>query len=239
MKRTFSAVAFLGAVILVVVVSTPTPSTANDEAFFQMVLNDDVEGVKAAIEKGQNVNARDKITGRTPLFFVSGDARVAEALIRAGADVNAMSEDTTALSVAAVLGKAEDVSVLLKAGARLESAPGGLTSLHLATGIIAMKRKGMRGSFEERARQATSFFLMQGQEFRPDFLGTVKLLAEAGADIDAKTQSGDLLKKTFEFSIEAGDVDYRQFENKTPLELARIVGNEEVAKYLSEVSPSR
>jgi hypothetical protein len=76
---------------------------------------------------------------------------------------------------------------------------------------------------------------MQGQEFYPDFLGVAKLLVEAGANIDSKTKSGDLLKNFFGFSIEADDVDYGQFENKTPLELAQLVGNEEVADYLFKV----
>ena len=118
-------------------------------------------------------------------------------------------------------------------------APGGLTPLHLATGLIAMERQGITGSFEERAKQVMSSFALRGQEFRPDFLGVAKLLVENGADPDAK--SGKSLKDDFTSStgIWTENADYRQFEDKTPLEFARIVGNEEVAKYLSEVSPSR
>jgi ankyrin repeat protein len=408
MKRIFLIV--VGTTIFAVILGTPALSSTNDEAFFKMVRNDDLEGVNAAIAEGQDVNAKEWTTGKTALFFVSGDARIAEALIRAGAnvnardsanqtplhfhtssranvveilvaasadvnaadnagvtplypatimlrrnpeeklrivqillaagadvnaypkgepsllmraslgaalaqdndvhrlvemllkagadvnakevggmsalhwwsserkpgvirllldagadvnsgnmpslawavfapdnvqilemlieagaDVNAVFEGATALSLAAALGNAENVSVLLKAGARLESAPDRLTPLHLATGIIAMERKGVTGSFKERAKQTTSFFLMQGQEFSPDFLGVAKLLVEAGADIDSKTKSGDLLKILFGFSIEADDVDYRQFENKTPLEFAQLVGNEEVADYLFKI----
>jgi ankyrin repeat protein len=200
--------------------------------------------IRLLLDAGADVNPPDSTL--SPLMWAvtaPNNVRSIEMLIEGGADVNAKAgivEGMTVLSLAALLGKAEDVSVFLKAGAKLESMPGGLTPLHLAAGIIAMEREGVSGSFEERAKQATSSIVLSGQEFRPDFLGAAKLLVEACADLDAKSDkllSGKSLRNVFTFwtGLRLEDVDYSQFEDKTPLEFARIVGSEEVAKYLSEI----
>jgi ankyrin repeat protein len=193
--------------------------------------------IRLLLEAGADVDSPGIMSPLMWAICAPDNLQVTEMLLEAGADVNAVSEGMTALSLAAALGKAKDVAVLLKAGAALRDAPGGLTPLHLATGFIAMERQGVTGSFEERAKQVMSSFALRGQEFRPDFLGAAKLLVEAGAAPDAK--SGKSLKDAFTFSTGITDVDYKQFADKTPLEFARIVGNEEVVKYLSEASPSR
>ncbi|MDR1377220.1 MAG: ankyrin repeat domain-containing protein [Synergistaceae bacterium] len=160
---------------------------------------------------------------------------VLEALIEGGADVNVkMKEGWTALSLAAMLGKIKDVSLLLKAGADAKADVDTLTPLHVAAGIFAMEREGLTGPFEERAQKAVNFFMLLPHifPFSPDFLGVTKLLTEAGADADARcmTIPGDLM------SLSGSDKEaIKRFEGKTPLEFARILGNEAVVKYLESL----
>jgi ankyrin repeat protein len=57
-----------------------------------------------------------------------------------------------------------------------------------------------------------------------DFSATVRVLVEAGAKLNVR--SG----KNFEIPFFGDDASC--FQEKTPLEFARILGNEEVARYL-------
>ena len=118
---------------------------------------------------------------------------------------------------------------LLDAGADVKAEVNTLTPLHMATGLIAMEREGLTGSFEERAKKATDVFLQILPLFSPDFPSVVRLLFEAGADAD--TRCVKISDELVGFS--GGDKEvFKQLEGKTPLEFARILGNEAVVKYL-------
>jgi len=76
--------------------------------------------VKRLLEKGEDVNVRDK-RGETPLHFaaIKGDKKTVEVLIAHGADVNAREDNhrCTPLHYAAGFARVEMVKLLLSAGA--------------------------------------------------------------------------------------------------------------------------
>ncbi|MFA5106684.1 MAG: ankyrin repeat domain-containing protein [Candidatus Micrarchaeia archaeon] len=112
----------------------------------------DLEGVKAALKAGADVNAKNK-TGYTALIWASscwGHTAIVEALIVAGADVNAKNENGyTALILAAYWGHTATVKLLIKAGADVNAKNEcGETALmkakrrgYLVTDIVALLRK--------------------------------------------------------------------------------------------------
>jgi ankyrin repeat protein len=193
------------------------------------------EVIRLLLEAGTNPNDADK-EGMTPLMWAvvmhPRNGTVPEALIEGGADVNAKTkEDSTALSMAAALGKTEPVAILLKAGASAKTDAGALTPLHLATGLIAMERGDLTGSFEERAKKAVGnlVFNQVHSPFSPDFLGVTKLLIEAGAEIDARCAK---IPDEWMFFLGNDREASKRFEGKNSLEFARILGSEAVARYL-------
>jgi hypothetical protein len=112
----------------------------------------------------------------------------------------------------------------------------------MAAGLIAVERESVTGSFEERAKHVTDQIILTGQEYRPDFLGVTKLLVEAGADIDAKIKLSDEFFMSFGAginTIEERKRVFSRYDNKTPLECARILGNTEVAVYLENLIATR
>jgi ankyrin repeat protein len=193
--------------------------------------------VRILLDAGADANAKVD-DGMTPLMWAAFNpynARMLEMLIASGADVNArMNDGTTALAVAALLGNREETAVLVKAGADVNADLDGLTPLHLAAGVIAMEREGLTGSFEERARQTTNIFL--STDPMPDFPGVTKLLVEAGADPNARSADSRAALLSFMGPVSEDKGVYDRFKGKTPLEFARLLGNERVVQYLESRS---
>jgi len=96
----------------------------------------ETEEVKALLDKGANVNARDTL-GFTALIFAarSGNASTVNLLLAKGADVNAKSKmlGYTALINAAAFGDEEMVAALIAQGANVnEKDDDGITALTFA-----------------------------------------------------------------------------------------------------------
>jgi len=94
-----------------------------------------IEIVELLVNKGENVNAKDK-NGRTPLQFAAdeGHKEIAELLIDKGADVNAKSKyGVTPLHYAAGNGHKEIAELLIDKGADVDAkADNGITPLDAA-----------------------------------------------------------------------------------------------------------
>jgi len=131
------------------------------------VKNNDVKTVMKAIEKGADVNAKDK-DSMTALIWaaIKNSIEVAKLLIEKGADVNAkMEHDATALMGAAGSNSLEVAKLLIEKGADVNAkidisdvVDGGLTVLMIAVGS--------------------------------DSLEIAKLLIEKGANVNAKDKKG-------------------------------------------------
>lgn len=124
----------------------------------------DTATVQALLDKGADVNAKDK-DGWTALMFAAnnGHATIVQALLDRGADVNAKTEDekgATALMVTAWQGHTAIVEALLDRGADVnaKAKDDGMTALMLA--------------------------VMEGHT------ATVQALLDKGADVNAKDKSG-------------------------------------------------
>lgn len=196
------------------------------------------EPVKILLKAGADPNARDHM-GMGPLLVAAMfngtpcSDEVLKLLVDAGADPNVRAnDDTTPLWIAALRGRVRDVAVLLDAGADVDTRMEGMTPLHAATGIIGMATRDNRGSFDERVKRGIEMFKNGMQPpANVDFLGVAKLLVAAGADIDATS-----IKTTYYGpSDPAQAAAIKFFIGKTPLDFARMLGNEAMAQYLESV----
>jgi outer membrane protein assembly factor BamB len=104
----------------------PAASVANAaddarESLWAAVRNGDAKALKALLDKGADVNAKNEI-GITALWIAAGKGKpeLVELLLRAGADINARDGIwyETPLSQAVAEGQAEAVAALLRAGAK-------------------------------------------------------------------------------------------------------------------------
>ncbi len=94
-----------------------------DSKLIAAVKNNDEEMVKSLIEKGANVNSKDKY-GHTALIYASeeGYKEIAKLLIDGGANVNATNKSkVTALMWASQKGYKEIVQLLIEAGANVNA----------------------------------------------------------------------------------------------------------------------
>jgi ankyrin repeat protein len=104
------------------------------DAFFERVRADDVASVKALLNKEPGlVNARERESQRTPLFFVPSKEMV-DLLIASGADVNAKNKNKeTLLHHCAIFSEESLAKVLIDRGADINAKDiSGRTPLHWA-----------------------------------------------------------------------------------------------------------
>lgn len=148
------------------------PNTTVDEqgtpALVAAAVYGNASMLRALLEKGANPNVRDA-AGATALILSAGDPEKARLLIQAGADVNAQSAaGRTALHVAAsVAGGSEVVKMLLDKGARVDIRDNVEPMPLLFTG------GGKSTPLAEAGRTGD--------------LASIKMLAAAGADINARS----------------------------------------------------
>ena len=150
-----------------------------------------VANVRAVVEQGADVNARDK-DGLSPLHFAAAHNKnpaVVKALIQAGTDVNAQSNSAGSPlhNAARYNSNHKIIKVLIRAGADVNALTNdGLSPLHLA----ALNNKS------------------------PD---VVRVLIEAGANIEAKTMDG---KTTNDFigknKVLRASLAYREIQDQFP-----------------------
>ena len=96
-----------------------------DRLFLEMCKNAPLEDIITALEKGADINARNKnkMTALMVAAMYNNSPEVIDALVEHGADINAQNhKGNTALIFAAMMNDTEVVRALLKAGANIETA---------------------------------------------------------------------------------------------------------------------
>ena len=115
----------------------PAPPRSRPDALHRAVLAGDIDGLKAALETGVEVNARDG-RGWTALMHAAnkGYKLMVGPLLNAKADLDVQAADgATALFMAAVQGHSEIIELLVKAGADMfMRGPKGKTAVDVARG---------------------------------------------------------------------------------------------------------
>ena len=130
----------IAAVVLVGCATTQSPEPPKTKVLDVPILaaayNGNIEAVKQHLAAGTDVNAKDDLTGLTPLFDAvsSGKKEVAALLIDKGADVNGkIAMGFTSLHNAAGSGRYEIVELLIEKGADVnEKNDFGITPLDMA-----------------------------------------------------------------------------------------------------------
>ena len=140
--------------------SAPRPA-ARPDALHRAAQAGDVDGLKAALAAGVDINARDG-RGWTALMHAvnKGYTLLVEPLLaaKAGLDVRA-PDGATALFMAAVHGHADIIVMLMKAGADVSvRGPKGKTAVD-----VARARYGEPGAFRERVEDAAVLALLEGR----------------------------------------------------------------------------
>jgi ankyrin repeat protein len=158
-----------------------------------------------------------------------------ELLIKNGGDVHVRDiNNVTLLHCAAMLGDYAKSELLIKAGASINDDKLGITPLHMAAGLMAVETDQNKGvSFQQRAKDALESYGFNGYETDNDFTKTLQVLLENGADPNIKSGvvSSDMILMPSTPILNA-----EEFYEKTPLEIARILGNTEAVEYLENWS---
>ncbi len=118
-RQTFSmGGSILLSLLLITIVFTPYLTAAAEMNLLQATKDGETEIVKALIESGADVKAKNKY-GETALIVAAawGHSEIVQIFLRAGADVNAQGEDgDTAMLKAITEGHTEIVKMLREAG---------------------------------------------------------------------------------------------------------------------------
>jgi ankyrin repeat protein len=171
--------------------------------------------IKLLIDAKVDVNAKDKI-GRTALIDAAMSGlgfNRAKLLVAAGADVNVMIDGMSALSFAAVFNNIDTVKLLIEAKADVDAHSNrwGITPLMWACDSgqiesikLLIEAKADLGAkdcygrtalmhavgFFQKASIAPQFAAWRGQGIMKQKANAVKLLIDAGADVNAKDSVG-------------------------------------------------
>ena len=126
----------LTTIAAVLVVGCSKPPEPPDISIHDAAGDGNIEAVKQHLAAGTDVNAKDDLTGLTPLFDAvsSGKKEVAALLIDKGADVNGkIAMGFTALHNAAGNGRYEIIELLIEKGADVnEKNDSGITPLDMS-----------------------------------------------------------------------------------------------------------
>ncbi len=182
-----------------------------DNPLITAIIGNDIEAVKAELEKGADVNVKSAHTSASPLMYAIGnpDTTILSMLIAKGADVlNAPSPQMyTPIRSAVSASNLAAFNVLLDAGANVNDMYNDRTLLHLAcssvkneNGIEIIKILISKGlDVNKRATKSGFTPLMdllwwvnaneKGDRYAAK-LAALKVMLEAGADPDLTTTSG-------------------------------------------------
>ena len=200
----------------------PSPSVIGGKALFAAIESDNAAMVRLLVEAGADVNAAEGFGGNTPLHEAveGGNAEIVQILVDAGADIEAEGfMGQTPLSLAAEEGASEIMQILLGQGAD-NGTPEGEDKQTPAIGSEALFNVIEKGDVE-----------------------TVRLLVEAGADVNAAEGFGGNTPlheaveggnaEIVQILVEAGaDIEAEGFMDQTPLSLAAEEGVTEIMQIL-------
>ena len=205
-----------------------------NKRLIEAAANGDLDEVMELVEKGADVNARDK-DGWTPLHHAAanGHLDIVKFLVENGADVDAEANDgSTPLHVAAFFGHLDVVKFLVKNGAYVNAMDNdGQTPLHVAAanGHLNIVKFLVRHGADANAKDRDGSTPLHVAASR-GHLDVAKFLVEHGADINAKDKDGwtplhhaalfghlDIVKLLIE---NGADVDAENKYGWTPLNVA-------------------
>jgi len=181
--------------LLLTLLIAGTAAAADDPGLVDAARSQDQSKIRALIDRKADVNARSA-DGSTALLWAAhwNDVATAEILIRAHADANIANDfGMTALSRACTNGSAAIVDLLLKAGANPNTPIAtGETPLMTCAGsgsVEAVRSLIARGANvnAKEPSQNQSALMWAAAERHAD---VVRLLVEAGADLQAHTKKG-------------------------------------------------
>lgn len=153
-----------------------------------------VESVQELLEKGANIEAKDKY-GQTPLILAAwaGHTDIVRLLLDKGANIEAVGVPGTALAAAAGMAHPDTVRLLLERGANIEgNSPGGNSPLNSAVRISNIETINLlldKGANIDARDQLGSPPIITALILKR--IDIVRLLLAKGADIEAKDTYGN------------------------------------------------
>ena len=235
---TFRPALILSVALMIAVVTATPLGASSDEPLIVAVRAEDAAEVRALIDTGTDLDARQP-DGATALHWAvfRQQVNIVGLLVEAGADVNVANElGATPLWLAADNGDAELVGALLVAGADPNAAlDGGETPVMTAsrTGNVDAVRllldAGADPNAREQTRQQTALMWSVAQG-HPEI---VALLLDRGAQLDARSRSRPRLM--YADDVNADQYDQGMMWNHggfTPLLFAARQGRIEAARHL-------
>jgi len=197
----------------------------NEPVLLYAVSSNSPEMAFALIEAGADVNVRNH-SNMTPLMYtvLRDNPEVAKALIEAGADVNARVGTNMTTLIYAVFGRQIDAEGAFS-GLLLDAVTGLSAELH----GNGMNRRARPGSGGEEIQGSTE---------------CIKLLLDAGADIDAQTAHGEtaLMYAAYTGRFEkaavlleyGADPSLKNFQGETALQMAKKKGHTDIVALLRD-----
>lgn len=202
----------------------------NEPVLIYAVSSSRSEMALALIDAGADVNIRNR-GGMTPLMYAAmrDNPEIVKTLIEAGADVNARVRGNMMVLIYAVLGGRIDA----------EDAFSGL----LMDAVMGLSAELHGGGRTRRATPGSS-----GAEVRGS-TECVKLLLEAGADIDAQTAHGEtalmyaahagLFEKASVLLEYGADPSLKNMQGETALQIARKKGRTDIVELLRDAGAEK
>lgn len=214
----------------------------NSDSIWNSAKNGDLEGIKAQLVKGVDVDAQD-LFGSVPLALaaLTGKAEAVKFLLQKGADINARNkQNQTALHSAAFVGQLDVIQVLIENKADLNARNNeGETPLDVAAAPWSEEIQGFI-QFVGGLLQ-TKFDLEEIQVARPKVAALLrKKGATSGADLPPtatgniweSVKLGNLEALKIQLAEDGADADKQDSNGITPLSWAALTGQLKAAELL-------